>query len=323
MNPACKNEVDFPERMTSLPKVTINIPAYNQEKYIARAIESCLAQDYPHLEIIVSDDCSNDKTFAVAQKYATDSRIKLFRNEKNIGRVKHYRKILHEYSRGEWVVNLDGDDYYIDNRFISEAIHLIHQHPQVVMYAAAAKVFIEKQNRVVEGTVRLKQVLTLMKGTDYVLNAYEVGNIMQHFACLYNRAIALQTDFYSHNSLGSDTDSLCRLAFKGNVLVHLKYVGVWTSHENNASYTLNMDTLNSELSMFRSIADAAKSYMPASVAEQWYEKRKKEKLQETLIESYARLPLKKAIRLYRKNFSLSLQNLKELIKFFLRAVHLR
>lgn len=46
-----------------LPKVTIMIPTFNQGNILYRAIESSIMQDYPDLEIIVSDDCSTDNTF--------------------------------------------------------------------------------------------------------------------------------------------------------------------------------------------------------------------------------------------------------------------
>ncbi|MBD0286186.1 MAG: glycosyltransferase family 2 protein [Flavisolibacter sp.] len=306
----------------SLPKVTINIPTYNQERYIARAIESALKQDYTNLEIIVSDDCSTDNTYNIARKFESE-RVKVYRSFHNTGRVANYRNMLYSLSTGDWVVNLDGDDYYIDNKFISEAIHLIQQHKGVVMYAAGAKVYLESKNKFVSGKIHTSQDIKLMKGTEYVMRLKELGQVVQHFAVLYNRQEALQTNFYSLDSLGCDTDSLCRLALKGNVIVHKKYVGVWTSHGANASYTLNIHTVEKELKMFRSIADTAKAYLPEEVVEKWYKEREREKIRESLIESYATLPVKEAVTLFKKNFKPNFINFKELVKLSLRILHLR
>ncbi|MGC8706738.1 MAG: glycosyltransferase family 2 protein, partial [Desulfurella sp.] len=88
------------------PKVTIAIPAYNQAKYIKQAIDSALNQDYPNLEVIVSDDASLDDTRQIVKEY-NDKRLKYYRNEKNIGRVANHRKLLYEYATGEYVLNLD------------------------------------------------------------------------------------------------------------------------------------------------------------------------------------------------------------------------
>ena len=53
----------------TLPAVSVLIPTYNQEKYIVQSVESALIQDYPNLEIIVSNDNSKDNTEALLQKY--------------------------------------------------------------------------------------------------------------------------------------------------------------------------------------------------------------------------------------------------------------
>ncbi len=53
----------------NFPKVSIMIPTYNQQKYIVRAIESALSQDYPNMEIVISDDNSPDETQAIVENY--------------------------------------------------------------------------------------------------------------------------------------------------------------------------------------------------------------------------------------------------------------
>ena len=122
--------------MTTSPKVSIQIPTYNQEDYIAAAIESALMQDYGNIEIIVADDCSTDNTQGIIKKFENNPKVKYFRNKKNLGRVANYHKALYEYCTGDWVVNLDGDDYFIAANFISDGISQINNHPgeKIVIY---------------------------------------------------------------------------------------------------------------------------------------------------------------------------------------------
>ena len=89
------------------------------------AIESCLSQDYPNLEVIVSDNASEDNTLHVIKKYLSDKRFKYFRNDINIGGGKNWIKLLYEYATGEYGILLPDDDYLINKSHISEAMSLI------------------------------------------------------------------------------------------------------------------------------------------------------------------------------------------------------
>lgn len=308
-------------RMKKLPKVTINIPTYNQEKYIARAIESCLKQDYPNLEIIVSDDCSTDETFAIAKRYEGDI-VKVCKTLKNIGRVANYRYTLQNLSSGDWVVNLDGDDFYDDSTFVSEAIHHISRDSSIVMYAAGAKALYEETGKIEISVMGIEQESICMPGTAFVLN-YPTLNATQHFAVIYNRKLALQTGFYILDSLGTDTDSLCRLALKGNVFIQKKYVGVWTSHQHNASYTLTMLDIEKEINMLTHIAAELKNYVPQKVADSWLMQRVEEKNRFALNLNLSKLPLKEAWKLYQQNAKPSRFFVREGAKLFLRFLHLK
>ena len=75
--------------------VTILMPAYNQERYIAQAVESALAQTYPHWELVIVDDASTDRTPEIAQEYvARDRRVLYWRNERNSGAARSYNVAL-------------------------------------------------------------------------------------------------------------------------------------------------------------------------------------------------------------------------------------
>lgn len=95
-------------------KVTVIIPTYNSEKYVAKAIESALQQTYPNVEVIVVDDASQDATTQVVQGYCSD-RLKLIINDRNRG-PSYTRNQGIEAAKGEWIALLDSDDWYARDR---------------------------------------------------------------------------------------------------------------------------------------------------------------------------------------------------------------
>ena len=94
--------------IAQLPKVTVFIPAYNREKYIGDAIESVLSQTYTDFEILLIDDGSTDRTVEIMRSY-TDPRLRIIRNQKNLGIPKTRNKGL-ENARGQYIAMLDSDD---------------------------------------------------------------------------------------------------------------------------------------------------------------------------------------------------------------------
>ena len=90
--------------------VSIIIPAYNVEKYIFRAIESCIEQTYKDIEIIIVDDGSIDNTFGIISEYAErDYRIRIYRQQNKGVSVARNRGI--KESRGDFLIFLDADDW--------------------------------------------------------------------------------------------------------------------------------------------------------------------------------------------------------------------
>lgn len=92
------------------PLVSVIIPIYNVEQYLQECLDSVLNQTYKHLEIILVNDGSTDKSPDIAQEYAKkDSRIRYFTQENKGGGVA--RNIGLDNARGEWVLIFDSDDY--------------------------------------------------------------------------------------------------------------------------------------------------------------------------------------------------------------------
>ena len=92
------------------PIVSVLMTAYNREQYIAEAIESVLASTYTNFELIIVDDCSVDNTIAIAKNFeASDSRIKVFVNEKNLGDYPNRNRAA-SYAKGKYLKYVDSDD---------------------------------------------------------------------------------------------------------------------------------------------------------------------------------------------------------------------
>ncbi len=93
------------------PLISIIIPVYNVEQYIARCLDSCINQTLRDIEIIIVDDCGSDDSIAIAQRYADkDSRIRIIHNEKNLGTF-HTRANGIRHAQAEFCMFADPDDY--------------------------------------------------------------------------------------------------------------------------------------------------------------------------------------------------------------------
>ena len=98
--------------MSSSPTISILTTVYNREKFLAECIESVQKGRFQDYEHIIVDDCSSDNSMAIAQAYAAeDPRIRIYRNETNLGDYPNRNKAA-SYARGEYIKYLDADDMH-------------------------------------------------------------------------------------------------------------------------------------------------------------------------------------------------------------------
>lgn len=95
------------------PLLSIALCTYNGEKFLEEQLTSIVNQDYRNLEIIVVDDCSTDGTVGIIKSFAqSDSRIKYFTNDQNLGFNKNFEKAL-RLASGEYIAISDQDDVWL------------------------------------------------------------------------------------------------------------------------------------------------------------------------------------------------------------------
>ncbi len=116
------------------PFVTVVMPVFNVERYLAVAIRSVLKQTYRHFELLIVDDGSTDNSFAIAEGFR-DARIKIIRQE-NRG-LAGARNTGIRHARGQIIAFLDSDDAWAPNKLAAHVEHL-RQKPGVgVSYAGS------------------------------------------------------------------------------------------------------------------------------------------------------------------------------------------
>ena len=218
------------------PKVSILIPTYNQEAFLADCIESALQQTYENLEIVISDDASTDRTGEVARRFLADRRVRYHRNVENIGRVANYRSLLNVLASGDWVLMLDGDDYLINRRYVANAMSLALSTPDIVL------VFGKLWQGQDVSTATLcntgARVQAVWEGIRFFLEHPPFSSLHPlHMTCLFRRPAAINADCYRHDILSSDFESFYRLMLGHKIAFLDEVAGLWRQHANNTSRT--------------------------------------------------------------------------------------
>lgn len=117
----------------NLPLVTVGIPTYNRAKGLERTLQSILGQSYKNLEVIVSDNCSNDPAvIEIIRKYSgQDSRVTYFVQERNISIIPNFQFLLNK-ARGDYFMWAADDDLW-DTNFIEVCVNALESDKDVVL----------------------------------------------------------------------------------------------------------------------------------------------------------------------------------------------
>lgn len=112
------------------PLVSICIPAYNNRDVIEKTIDSILNQTYTNIELVIVDDNSKDDTYEILKKI-DDDRVRILRNEQNLGMVGNWNKCVRE-TKGELVKLVCADDILVPES-IEKEVDYITRDPNIVM----------------------------------------------------------------------------------------------------------------------------------------------------------------------------------------------
>lgn len=114
------------------PCVSIGVPVYNGESFLAKALDSILAQTFEDYEVIISDNASTDGTAEIARRFAAeDARIRYYRSPKNLGAAKNFNRVF-ELSSGRYFRWLAADDVCAPD-FLARFVDILENDPSAVL----------------------------------------------------------------------------------------------------------------------------------------------------------------------------------------------
>ena len=188
----------------STPTVSVVIPAYNADAYIAETIQSALDQTYRDLEVIVVDDGSSDETMARVSAFGERVRLHQQRN----GGVARARNTGVSLARGEWIAFLDADDLWLPTKI----------ERQLAM-AASAMTFTDRYNIGDRGELpEVQSVCQPMAGGDIFEALLRRGNFITTTSVLIRRALFNELGGFSVTFNGTeDWDLWLRVAAEHDI----------------------------------------------------------------------------------------------------------
>jgi len=214
-----------------MPKISVLIPLYNAENFIAQAIESVLNQTFSDFELIIVDNCSTDRSVTIARHYESDKRVKIFQNNENIGAVRNWNQCM-LHASGEYLKFLFADDYFKKNA-LEEFIKPFESDPSISLVIAPREFLFD------DGATK-KYPLSFSgfkKGNDVIKDVISVnGNPLGEPTFIMFRKKDINIGLFNFHMLWlADLDYCLRICEVGNAFAIEEHCIVYRRHQQQVT----------------------------------------------------------------------------------------
>lgn len=166
----------------SEPKITIIVPIYNTEKYLAQCLDSVINQTYSNIQILCVNDGSTDRSKEILKQYSKlDGRIVCLNKEN--GGLSSARNYAHTYVEGEYIMYLDSDDWLEENTCEIAVHQAIEQNADVVCWNYIREMGDTSRPKIILGNER---IIFFKKDVESKLHRRFVGLYKEELRCPEN-----------------------------------------------------------------------------------------------------------------------------------------
>ena len=214
------------------PLVTIGVPVYNGERFLAQCLDSLLSQTFRDYTLLISDNASTDSTAEICKRYVrSDTRVRYHRNDINIGLYGNFNFLLRS-ARTRYVKLASADDFWAP-AMLGDAVKAMERDPSLVLCCPKA-VLVDKDGREIrryetslhliedDPVVRFTRVLT------------EIGLVNQLMGVM--RTDMVRSALQLMNEPGADTVFLAELSLYGKTMEIPEYQYFRRFHEESSSW---------------------------------------------------------------------------------------
>ena len=217
----------------SSPKIQIHIPNYNNAEYLKQCIQSCKDLTYQNKSIVVIDDHSSDHSLNILEEI-NDASIRLICNERNLGRVQNYQYCASLAAHSDWYINLDSDDYYLDQNWVTNAMKIVslNQEDNIAHIQWNLLEFVDVSK--IKVLKKYNSNTYLVSGAEYLKTCLR-HYCFSHLGSIFHSKMSKKNGAYTDDCLHTDFLTAMRNAVQGNVLIANSKVGVWRQTGRNQS----------------------------------------------------------------------------------------
>ncbi len=222
------------------PKLSVVIATYNQSAVLMRTLDSVRRQRYPHLEIVVVDDCSTDNT-AACLATVTDPRVRVLRPARNQGGAEA-QKWGFEHSDGEYLFYINHDDLLLDRDFLLDAVITL-QHDRTLAMVFANFYQWHEQQAQVQNNARWVAARKI-SGKHYFEQYQSAGfpNLM-YLSTVFRRDLALKAEANVATGI-ADIHLFHRLLLVGDVAHLPRFSSAYRVHASSMTFTQSDNSLS-------------------------------------------------------------------------------
>jgi glycosyltransferase involved in cell wall biosynthesis len=198
----------------SKPLVTVGVPVFNGERFLAKALGSVEGQNFADFEVVVLDNASTDRTGEIVEQFAKrDHRFKYFRNETNIGLFPNFNRCL-GLASGKYFMWLAHDDY-LHPDYLKRAVAALEEKPEAVLFHTRITV-VDDEERAVGSTSSAPGLDNENISKRFDALVCEPTFALEIFGLIRREQLLKATPMESF--LGSDRVVTCRLSLNGPFL---------------------------------------------------------------------------------------------------------